>query len=252
MAAGASLAQVDLRWSPSDTTRVVSGASTRLAINLDEAINFRTIEVVVSYDTTVVRSLGGGPGAMFADSGFQLFEDFEEVPGRWHAYAVILGAGDFLTGPGELLYWDFEGIAMGESPLLSVETILFDEVSPPNLIEDVQLSSGVIIVESPLSAVGDSFSIPTAPTQLLVAPNPFNPKTRISFDVAQETSGRLSVFDMRGHQIAVLHNGLIPAGLLAKDWNGTDDFGKKQPGGVYLFCLETPNETARAKGILVK
>jgi hypothetical protein len=249
MVAVPTFAQVNLSWSPGDTVTVVQGASTRIFIHLDEVINFRTIEVTVTYDTSLVKSLGGGPGALFSDSGLNIYQDFEEQPGRWHGFAIIMDGGHYLTGPGEVLFWDIEGLVEGVSPGVSVEALLYDEASPPNKIPDVVLDNVTIIVQDPLSSVQD---FPHGRERLQLAPNPFNPRTRISFDVMQDTPARLSVFDMRGHQLAILHDGHAPVGTLAVDWNGTDDRGRMQPGGVYLFQLETNSGTARAKGILVK
>jgi len=249
MVATAATAEVRLNWSPSDTTTVAPGGNARISIHLDEVINFRTVEVTVTYDTTVVKSLGGGPGSLFSESGYFVFDGFEEEPGSWHGFAIIMGAGEFLTGPGEVLVWDIEGFAEGVSPIISVEAILYDEASPPNLIADVVLDTATVIVHDVLSAVQD---VPSAGARLTLAPNPFNPRTRISFDVPKETSARLAVFDMRGRQISVLYDGIAAVGTLSTDWNGTDSQGKIQPGGVYLFQLKTDQGTAWAKGILVK
>jgi hypothetical protein len=242
-------AQVELRWSPGDTTIVSPGEPARLSLYIDDAINLRTVEITATYDTTVVTSLGGGSGLLYSDSGYFVFEGFEEEPGWWHGYAIVMGAGEYITGPGELLYWDIEGLAEGVSPVITVEAILYDEQSPPNLIPDVTLGHGTVIVGDPLSAVLD---MPAAGMQMDVAPNPFNPRTRISFAVDRDTPATLSVFDARGHRISVLHDGFTQAGSLDVDWHGTDDAGRSQPGGVYFFLLETEMGKAWAKGILVK
>jgi len=249
MTAGSALAEVNLSWTPADTTLISPGETARISIHIDEVVNFRTIEVTVSYDTTVVKSLGGGSGSLYTESGYFVFDGFEEEPGSWHGYAVIMGAGEYLTGPGEVLFWNIEGAAPGISPIISVEALIYDESAPPNLIPDVVMDNAVVIVEGVLSSAQD---YPRTFSQLTVAPNPFNPRTRISFDIPAETRARLTVFDMRGRQIAILLDGSVPSGTLTRDWNGTDDLGRSQPGGIYLFQLQTPEKTTWAKGILVK
>ncbi len=249
MAATSSMAETSLRWSPDDTLTVAPGATGRLAIHLDDVLNLRTIEVTVTFDTTYVTSLGGGSGSLYTDSGFFVFDGFEEDPGQWHGFAIIMGAGEFVTGPGELLFWDFQAKTGGQSPVVSIETKIYNEASPPELLPDVLLAPALIIVDAPISATEN---LPSTRGTLQVSPNPFNPRTRISFDLPQDSSARMSVFDMRGRQVAVLYDGLAPEGNLTVDWNGTDDAGQAQPGGVYLFQLETNTGVARAKGILVK
>jgi hypothetical protein len=249
LGAGAATAGIDLRWSPGDTTVVSVNATRRLSIHLDEAVRFRTIEVSVTYDTTVIRSLGGGPGALFADSEYFVFDGFEERPNGWHGFAVVMGAGDYLTGPGELLTWDIAGVSEGTTVINSVAVHLYDEASPPNLIQDVVLGEATIIVQSPASVAGE---LPAVAGVVRVAPNPFNPRTRISCDVAQDTRARLSVFDVRGRRVARLHDGLAAAGTFSVDWDGTDDHGVQQPSGIYLFQLVTDYGTAQASGFLAK
>ena len=51
--AGPASAQVDLRFAPDDTTIAV-GDTLRMSIMLDQVIDVRTIDVDVTYDTTVV------------------------------------------------------------------------------------------------------------------------------------------------------------------------------------------------------
>lgn len=248
-AVGTAQAGVKLYWDAGDTVTIAPGDTVRLAIKLDDIINLRTAEVTVQYDTTVVRSLGGGPGAVFQNSGHFIFDGFEESGDIWHGFAIVMAAGEYVSGPGELLYWDVVGIAPGTSSVTSIQSRIYDENSPPALLDEVVLDNGTIIVQDPFTAVQD---VPAAGIQLRIAPNPFNPRTRVSFFVPEETAARLAVFDTRGREVAVLLDGLAPSGPLAVDWNGTDDAGRTQPGGVYLFQLVTRSGTARSKGLLVK
>lgn len=248
-AAGGASAQVELFWSPDDTVMVAPGDTTRLAIRISDVLNFRTAEITVQYDTTVVRSLGGGSGTLFTESGIFVVDGFEEEPGSWHGFAVLMGAGEHLTGPGELLYWEVEGLVDGVCPVTSVEVLLYDEASPPNLIPEVSLDNATILVQDPLSYICPSAAVAN---KLQVSPNPFNPKTRISFEVLEDTWTRLSVFDLRGRQVAVLQDGPTAAGTFSTFWNGTDDSGRSQPGGMYVFRLDSSGGTVLSKGILVK
>ena len=53
-------AAVNLRFTPSDTV-VSPGSTNRLAIMVDDLdANVRTIDIYVTYDTTVVSSVSGG------------------------------------------------------------------------------------------------------------------------------------------------------------------------------------------------
>ena len=249
--ASSASAQIALRFSPPDTT-IQPGATVRVSVMLDDAVYFRTIEVMVTYDPTLVSSVGGGQGTLFSDSSFLVWDDFEEsVPGQWHGFAVIMGAADSLSGPGELFAWEVEGLIDGTTPITSIETHLYE----PNaaIIPDVTLDATTLIVRTEPSAVGD---LPAFQTDLKLYPNPFNPGTRIGFDLPSGGHVLLSVFDARGRLVATLHEGHAPSGPLYFDWDGRNDSGFVQPGGVYLFRLHSRQDgithTATTKGILLK
>jgi hypothetical protein len=250
--AGPATAQIELRFDPPDTT-FEPGATTFVSVMLDDPVYIRTVELRVSYDPTIVSTISGGPGALFTDSGFQIWPEFlEETPGEWYGFAVIMGAIDSLSGPGELFAWEIEGlIEGGPSPITAIEAKLYE----PNatLIPDVTLPPTTIRVRYAPSGVGD---LPVFRSDLELYPNPFNPSTRIAFDLPVSGQILLSVFDSRGRRVATLHEGPAVAGPLLFEWNGRDDRGLAQPGGVYLFRLDSRQNgvghSASTKGILLK
>lgn len=83
-------------------------------------------------------------------------------------------------------------------------------------------------------------------------PNPFNPNTKITFDLSQSQEVYLAVYDILGQEVAVLANGLLPAGSHVVNWNGTSKNGEQMNSGVYLTKLTTENQTQSVKMILMK
>jgi hypothetical protein len=240
-------AQVALRFTPADAT-VAPGSTGQLSLMLDDALDVRTIDIRVSFDPAVVRSLGGSDGSLYTASGFQLFQGFEDsAPGEWYGYTVIIGSGDYIVGPGELYVWEFEALAEGVSPVTDVQTYMS---APGNVwYPEVAIGPTTIIVGDPLSAVAD---LPLVPTDLRIWPNPFNPRTHVGFDLQADTLARLAVYDPAGRRVAILYEGPAAAGQLAFEWDGRDDRGRMQPGGVYLFQLTTGLGTTGARGVLLK
>ena len=240
-------AQVTLRFSPPDTTIAPDGSG-RLSIMLDDAITVRTIDVRVAFDETVVRSMGGTGGALFTDSGFQLFQGFENsAPGEWYGYTIVLGSEDVVVGPGELYYWDFEAVDLGVTPVTDVQTFL--AVGDGTWYEDVTITATTVTVADPLSAVGD---MPSLRSEIRLWPNPFNPRTEIGFDLDRAGWVALTVYDVRGRQVTILHDGAAPAGPFSCSWDGLDAHGLAQPGGVYLFSLVTSAGRLATRGVLLK
>jgi len=246
-AAGPASAQVvDLRFDPPDTTIEVGGTF-RMSIMVDDPLEFRTIDVHVQYDTTVVRSLGGGKGALYTESGINTFSGFEEDSlGLWHGYAILMAADRFVQGPGELFYWDLEGPAVGVSPIISTE--VYVSRTDGSWYSEVNLPETTVRVAS----LGPAPETPSLEGGLRLWPNPFNPRVHVGFELAEEDWVRLEVHDARGRLLGILHDGPVPAGPFTAAWDGRDRQGHAAPGGVYLFRLVTQRRTAFTRGVLLR
>ncbi len=70
------------------------------------------------------------------------------------------------------------------------------------------------------------------------APNPFNPSTRISFDLPpQGADVSLRVYDLGGRLVRTLLDGPQAGGERSADWDGRCDEGGTAANGVYLYRL---------------
>jgi len=68
-------------------------------------------------------------------------------------------------------------------------------------------------------------------------PNPFNPATRISFDLPAPADVTLEVFDVNGKRIRTLFDGHRGRGVYSETWDGTDSRGNSVASGVYFYRL---------------
>lgn len=84
------------------------------------------------------------------------------------------------------------------------------------------------------------------------APNPFNPTTRIEFDVARPGFVSLRVYDARGRQVSTLVDGDLPPGRHQRTWNGTNDGGKRVATGVYFYKMTAGGFTKTRRMVLLK
>lgn len=69
-------------------------------------------------------------------------------------------------------------------------------------------------------------------------PNPFNPMTRIAFEVPVSGRYRLAVYNVLGRRVRELFDGVLPAGPSSIIWNGLDDNGRRVGSGVYVYVLD--------------
>jgi hypothetical protein len=78
-------------------------------------------------------------------------------------------------------------------------------------------------------------------------PNPFNPATTVSFELAVSGEVTLDVFDVAGRKIRALLHETRPAGLNRVYWDGTDFAGRRVASGVYFCRLTTPQSKETLK-----
>jgi len=84
------------------------------------------------------------------------------------------------------------------------------------------------------------------------APNPFNPRTVISFELAQTGPVRLEVYDVKGRLVQTLGDRVFEAGLHSVPWDGRDRRGGETASGLYFFRLMTEDEVQTHKMLLVR
>jgi len=83
-------------------------------------------------------------------------------------------------------------------------------------------------------------------------PNPFNPKTTISFNLPARADAVVDVLDVRGHLVRRLYSGVLEAGAQSVQWDGMDDGGRTVAAGIYLARLTTTGYQATSKMTLAK
>jgi endonuclease I len=85
-----------------------------------------------------------------------------------------------------------------------------------------------------------------------VAPNPFNPSTRITYLVTEPGPIRLDVFGVDGRRVRSLAVGDHGAGEYRIDWDGRDDAFRRAPSGAYYLRLSGGGDVDGAKLLLLK
>ena len=83
-------------------------------------------------------------------------------------------------------------------------------------------------------------------------PNPFNPTTRIPFELADSAPVRMTVFNVRGQEIATLVEATLAAGAHEVTWDGRDGEGRPVGSGLYLYELRTGDERQVRRMILLR
>jgi serine protease AprX len=109
-----------------------------------------------------------------------------------------------------------------------------------------------VAVPQDLTAVDDGVPTPRHTALLGNAPNPFNPRTVIAFDLAHPGPVRLTVYDLRGRVVRRLVDEPREAGAYRVTWLGDDDRGRAVASGVYLYRFAADGVEQAQKMLLVR
>jgi hypothetical protein len=83
-------------------------------------------------------------------------------------------------------------------------------------------------------------------------PNPFNPSTKIAFDLPKASHVKLVIYDIVGREVAQVADADYPAGYTELTWNGINKNGVTVSSGVYFYRISTDKWNNVKKMMLLK
>ncbi len=89
--------------------------------------------------------------------------------------------------------------------------------------------------------------IPTSFSLYQNYPNPFNPTTKIRFDIPKTSFTKIIIYDILGHEVAILVNDQLKPGSYEVEWGASN-----YSSGVYFYKLTTAEYTKTKRMVLVK
>jgi hypothetical protein len=83
-------------------------------------------------------------------------------------------------------------------------------------------------------------------------PNPFNPVTRIEYELTEAQWVHLRVYTVDGRLVATLVDGRVPEGRHEAVWHGCDEAGRPVASGTYFCCLEAGDDVQTRRMSLIR
>ena len=103
-------------------------------------------------------------------------------------------------------------------------------------ISSIEISKNTTLAKNETQNVAESRKVPLKTRIVGNYPNPFNPVTRIQFDLATPSRVTFDVYNILGEKIRTLiANCEMEAGEHVITWNGENASGMRVPSGIY-FC----------------
>ncbi|GEM_PF-1364330 len=166
--------------------------------------------------------------AFIDENGYRYIRDVRPV-GEWNIDAPF----------GSIISWNSEAL-----PSINLELVTEYGAFDMRTIESAEIRGFAKIVAK--GALPSEFALGQN------IPNPFNATCAVPFTVAEDSRVTIKVFDINGHSIATLLDGEVTSGVHRAIWNGTDDFGRSVPAGIYLCRMEAGSFVATRRMLLVK
>ncbi|MBL7149586.1 MAG: T9SS type A sorting domain-containing protein, partial [Candidatus Cloacimonetes bacterium] len=103
----------------------------------------------------------------------------------------------------------------------------------------------------PVAGIDEPVIIPPNVIHLSNYPNPFNPETKIVFNLPEEGNVKLEIYNIKGQKVKTLLDCYMSPGHSEMIWNGRDDNGKRVSSGVYFYKLNVNGKTEKTKKMLL-
>ena len=210
----------------------------------DPAQHFNGYTVEIQFDPTLVAFRSVAEGSLMVAG----------APSRFHPYSlngsvvsythVLLGAGLFVNGPGELSRFTFEALGDGISAL--------DIVSDPHCTffdaglcvndDATQVFPRTVTLEGAFAVTGnpdtDAPALGSAATGLRFLPNPTRGAGELLFDIRRPGSARLAIVDVTGRLVQERRWMAAVTGPERWSWDGRNAAGRTVAAGVYFVRVE--------------
>jgi hypothetical protein len=112
--------------------------------------------------------------------------------------------------------------------------------------------SAVRVDLSVVAAAGERSVIPTEFACYQNYPNPFNASTEIRYDLPRAVRVQLKVFDILGHEVITLIDGMRPAGAQRVIWDSRSTSGVEAASGVYIYQIKAGSFVDSKKMVLIR
>ncbi|MCP4545676.1 MAG: family 43 glycosylhydrolase [bacterium] len=158
---------------------------------------------------------------------------------------------------GETMYVIIADLSSDVWGNIATDTIKEYDFSGSDPIPPSDPYEGPLLAQVLVDAGFDPVGVPEQPSDLHSArllmpyPNPFNPKTRLRYELDQPGHVDLIVVDALGRRVRELHSGPLDSGPGYFVWDGRNDSGDPQASGVYFAMMSFEQKEASSRKLVL-
>ena len=217
---------------------IAAGSQNVISVVLkNQATTLKGIHIVVDIEGGELARVNRG--ALLANRSDIFFGTLPGGKGTADVCVAALGVdAALIKASGEIARLEIK--QLGEAPVV----VRFKAIDLRNLDNN---KNEIVVVDE-----HEAPFIPKATALMQNFPNPFNPTTTLSFDVAQAGNVTIQIYDVSGRLVATLLNAHKEIGRHRVEWNGKDTNGSLVPSGIYFYRMRAVGFEATKKMILVR
>lgn len=187
------------------------------------------------------------------------------VPANWDTLFIRSESDSTLYVDLTLLSADGETTIGSESAFGPIEVMTFTDMGGSTFALKLHSFGGgwgayALIISNSTAAVPDGgvvvvhddTSAPNAFSLSTPYPNPFNPRTSVSFTTPEFGRVSIVVYDILGRKTAVLLDDMVSPGMHMVTWDTRDDLGNLSASGVYLIRVDAGTFHDQRKVMLMR
>jgi hypothetical protein len=217
---------------------LIENKQIKIALHVDNPLALSAFGLEVSYPAAALNYLGVERATLTSDwtqLDAALLEDGKLRIGGFHVQPVASSSA------GEVFRLIFE---------MKSEAVDLNQLAMSEFVDD--LSNAVIAAPSAdvITAVPMTFALHQN------FPNPFNPDTRISFDIPKISGDAvlvtLNIYNITGQLVRTVLNENRAPGTHSVTWDGKTDLGQPVSSGTYFYTISAGSFHARKKMTFLK
>lgn len=108
------------------------------------------------------------------------------------------------------------------------------------------MDSEILLLKTETSIKSENFYINEA------YPNPFNPYTTLSYNLPNNETVHIKIFDIMGRRVKTFFMPDQIAGYGSIRWNGTNDYDQRVSSGLYLYTIQAGNFRGTKKMVILE
>jgi hypothetical protein len=207
--------------------------------------NYRELNGVLTSATVGIENSSGNDGLQVAYNKEylhnQLSVQFSRGP-RWlssDVYGGVLTAGQIQNVN---LTFDADNLEIGNYNAL----IKLSSNDPDEGLLEIPVT--LFVTET----ANDEEMIPLIAKVVGNYPNPFNPVTKIVFQINKPAKVSLAIYNTKGQKIRSFASAFYQQGENSIVWNGKDDIGKRVSSGIYFYRISSGSWHKTQKMLMLK